>query len=76
VLFAVLVVGALLMVVPVGLSERGAFLAFVAAPLAIVPVRLVLTRTDPPSLVRALIATARLEVVMAVLITLGVWLWS
>jgi 1,4-dihydroxy-2-naphthoate octaprenyltransferase len=74
--FVALVVGALVMVVPVGLSERGAFLAFGAAPLAVVPVWLVLRRRDPPSLVRALVATARLEVVAAVLMTLGVWVWS
>jgi hypothetical protein len=35
------------------------------------PVRLVMTRSDPPSLVAALVGTARLEVVVAVLVALG-----
>jgi len=34
-------------------------------------VRLALTRTDPPSLVAALVGTARLQVVVAVLLTVG-----
>jgi 1,4-dihydroxy-2-naphthoate octaprenyltransferase len=46
-------------------------LALLALPLAARPVRLVLTRTDPPSLVAALVATARLELVFSVLLALG-----
>jgi 1,4-dihydroxy-2-naphthoate octaprenyltransferase len=72
-LFAALVGGAFVMLVPLGLREPGAFVAFAAAPLGIVPIRLVLTRSDPPSLVRALVATARIEVLVAVLIAVGVW---
>jgi hypothetical protein len=40
-------------------------------PLAIAPVRTVLTRREPPALVGALVATARLELVVAVLVTVG-----
>ncbi len=72
-LFVAFVVGAFVMLVPLGLQEPGAFLAFAAVPLAVVPIRLVLTRPDPPSLVRALVATARIEVLIAVLVAVGVW---
>jgi 1,4-dihydroxy-2-naphthoate octaprenyltransferase len=61
------------MLVPLGLAEPGAFVAFAAAPLGLLPIRLVLTRSDPPSLVRALIATARVELLLAVLIAVGLW---
>lgn len=73
VLFVVCHVGAFAAVVPIGIEYAGAFAGLLAAPLAIPPARLVLTRTDPPSLVRALVATARLEVIVAVLVAAGVW---
>jgi hypothetical protein len=38
------------------------------------PVRLVLTRADPPSLVAALVATSKIEVVVAVLLGVGLCL--
>jgi 1,4-dihydroxy-2-naphthoate polyprenyltransferase len=46
-------------------------LALLALPLAARPVRLVLTRPDPPSLVAALVATARLELVFSLLLAAG-----
>jgi 1,4-dihydroxy-2-naphthoate octaprenyltransferase len=52
-------------------SNAWALLALVALPFALQPVRLVLTRTDPPSLVAALVGTARLELVFSVLLALG-----
>jgi 1,4-dihydroxy-2-naphthoate octaprenyltransferase len=52
-------------------SSAWALLALLALPVAVRPVRLVLTRTDPPSLVAALVGTARLEVVFSVLLALG-----
>lgn len=73
VLFAACVVGAFAAVVPIGIEYTGAFVALLAAPVAIEPTRLVLTRADAPSLVRALVATARLEVIVAGLVALGVW---
>ena len=52
-------------------SSAWALLALLALPLAVRPVRLVLTRTDPPSLVAALVGTARLELAFSVLLALG-----
>jgi 1,4-dihydroxy-2-naphthoate octaprenyltransferase len=49
----------------------GALLALLAVPLFVPPLRIVSTRTDPPSLVRALIATARLQLVFSVLLAVG-----
>jgi 1,4-dihydroxy-2-naphthoate octaprenyltransferase len=48
-----------------------ALIALAALPLAVRPVRLVATRRDPPSLVAALVDTARLELVVAVLLSVG-----
>ena len=48
-----------------------ALLALLAAPLAITPVRLVLTRSDPPSLVGALVRTVRYQLVLAALLAVG-----
>jgi 1,4-dihydroxy-2-naphthoate octaprenyltransferase len=73
-LFAACFVGAFAAVVPIGIEYVGAFAGLLAVPLALRPVRLVLTRTDPPSLVRALVSTARLEVIVAALVGVGVWL--
>jgi 1,4-dihydroxy-2-naphthoate octaprenyltransferase len=70
-LFAACIAGAFVAVVAVGVLEPPALIALAAIPLAIVPVRLVATRTDPPSLVAALVGTARLELAVAVLLTLG-----
>jgi 1,4-dihydroxy-2-naphthoate octaprenyltransferase len=72
-LFALCFAGAFAAVVPIGIEYVGAFAGLLALPLAVQPVRLVLTRTDPPSLVQALVATARLEVILAVLVAVGVW---
>jgi 1,4-dihydroxy-2-naphthoate polyprenyltransferase len=70
-LFVGCVAAAFLAVVAVGVLEPPALIAVAAIPLAVPPVRLVATRTDPPSLVAALVGTARLELVVAVLLTLG-----
>ena len=72
-LFVAFMIGAFVMLVPIGIDHPGAFVAFVAAPLGILSIRLVLTRSDPPSLIRALVITARTEVLLAVLVALGVW---
>ncbi|HWC10270.1 MAG TPA: 1,4-dihydroxy-2-naphthoate polyprenyltransferase [Acidimicrobiales bacterium] len=52
----------------------GALLALAAAPLAAGPVRTVATRRDPRSLVAALVGTARLQLVLSVLLAVGLWL--
>ena len=70
-LFAGCITGAFAAVVAVGILEPPAFIGLAAIPLAVRPVRLVATHRDPPSLVAALVGTARLELVVAVLLTIG-----
>jgi 1,4-dihydroxy-2-naphthoate octaprenyltransferase len=65
------VAGAYAAAVAVGVLFPTALIALAALPLAMRPVRLVATRRDPPSLVAALVATARLELVVAVLLSVG-----
>jgi 1,4-dihydroxy-2-naphthoate octaprenyltransferase len=65
------VAGAFVAGAAVGVLYPTAFIALAALPLAMRPVRVVATRRDPPSLVAALVATARLELVVAVLLSLG-----
>ena len=71
VLYAGCVAGAFVAAVAVGVLFPTALIALAALPLAVRPVRVVATRRDPPSLVGALVATARLELVVAVLLSLG-----
>jgi 1,4-dihydroxy-2-naphthoate octaprenyltransferase len=73
-LFAAAYAGSFLSVVAIGITQPWALLGLLALPLAVKPVRLVLTRTDPPSLVAALVATSQLEVVVAVLVSVGLCL--
>jgi 1,4-dihydroxy-2-naphthoate polyprenyltransferase len=70
-LFVACSAGAFLAVAAVGVLYPPALIALAALPLGVQPVRLVLTRRDPPSLVAALVATARLELVVAVLLSVG-----
>ena len=73
-LFAACYVGAFGSVVAIAITQPWALLALAALPLAVTPVRLVLTRSDPPSLIAALVATSRLEVIVAVLLGAGLCL--
>ena len=73
-LFVACYVGAFGAVVAIGITQPWALLALAAVPLAVRPVRLVLTRADPPSLVAALVATSKIEVVVAVLLGVGLCL--
>ena len=66
--------GSFLSVVAIGITQPWALLGLLALPLAVQPVRLVLTASDPPSLVAALIGTSRLELVVAVLVSVGLCL--
>ncbi len=61
----------LLTVVILAPTAPGALLALAAAPLAVPPLRIVAIKTDPPSLVKALIATARLQLVLSALLAVG-----
>jgi 1,4-dihydroxy-2-naphthoate octaprenyltransferase len=74
VLFAACLIGALAAVVGGGVLHPWALLALAAAPLAIAPIRLVRTRSDPPSLVAALLGTVRFQLVLAVLLAAGLWI--
>ena len=71
VLYRASLVLSMLTVVVLAFTAPAALLALAAAPLAVPPLRTVASRIDPPSLVRALIATARLQVVLSALLALG-----
>ena len=58
-------------VVALAFPAPGALLALAAVPLAVPPLRVVATKNDPPSLVRALIATARAQLVFSALLGVG-----
>jgi 1,4-dihydroxy-2-naphthoate octaprenyltransferase len=73
-LFVACYVGSFASVVAIGVTQPLALLGLVALPLAVSPVRVVLTRSDPPSLVGVLVATSRLELVVAVLVGVGLCL--
>ncbi len=59
----------------VGFRRAGPLVALVALPLALGPLRLVSSRSDGPGLIKALVGTARLQLVFGVLLALGLW-WS
>jgi 1,4-dihydroxy-2-naphthoate octaprenyltransferase len=61
-------------IVPIALDAPWALLALAAVPLAIAPCQTVLTAQAPPELVRALIGTARLQLVTATLLAVGLWI--
>jgi len=73
-LFVVVVVAVFVAVALLGLSRPPALLALAAAPLALSPVRLVRRREDGPGLIAALAGTARLQLVLGVLLAAGLWL--
>jgi 1,4-dihydroxy-2-naphthoate octaprenyltransferase len=73
-MFVACYVGSFASVVIIGISQPWALLGLLALPLAVAPVRTILTRTDPPSLVQVLVATSKLEVVVAVLVSVGLCL--
>ena len=70
-LFSLCIAGAFLFVVPICIRAPWAVLGFLAIPLAIQPLHLVLTRDDPPGLVAGLVATVRLTIALAALVSLG-----
>jgi 1,4-dihydroxy-2-naphthoate octaprenyltransferase len=71
VLYAGCLAGALVAVVACGAWHPWALIALAAAPLALAPARLVRTRSDPPSLVAALVRTVRFQLVLAALLAVG-----
>ena len=73
-LFVACYVGAFLAVIAIGITQPWALLGLLALPLAVTPVRTILSRNDPPSLISVLVATSRLELVLAVLVSVGLCL--
>jgi len=65
VVLSALTVGALAPVAP------AALIALAALPLAVAPLRIVSSKTDAPSLVQALVGTARLQLVFSALLAAG-----
>ncbi len=72
-LYAVCTAGAFVAVAAIGASHPWALLGLGAVPFSIVPLRLVMRSGDTPSLVRALVGTARFQVVLAALLSVGLW---
>ena len=73
-LFVACYVGSFASVVAIGVTQPWALLGLIALPLAIAPVRTMLTRSDPPSLIAALVATSKVELVVAALVSVGLCL--
>ena len=70
-LYRTAVVLGLFVAAALAVEAPGALLGLAAAPLAVAPLRIVASEDDPPSLVRALVATARLQLVLCALLALG-----
>ena len=70
-LYRASIVLSLVTVPALALTAPAALLALAAAPLAVPPLRTVASKGDPPSLVTALIATARLQLVFSALLAVG-----
>ena len=66
--------GALVAVAIAAAFEPYALLALLAAPLAVRPVRNVMTRSDPPSLIASLVGTVRFQLALAVLLATAFWI--
>jgi 1,4-dihydroxy-2-naphthoate octaprenyltransferase len=73
-MFVACYIGSFASVVLIGIAQPWALLGLLALPLAVTPVRTILTRQDPPSLVQVLVATSKVEVVVAVLVSVGLCL--
>jgi 1,4-dihydroxy-2-naphthoate polyprenyltransferase len=73
ILYVVCITGAIVAVVACGAFVPSALLAVIALPLAIAPVRAMLTRHDPPGLIAALVGTVRFQLALCVLLAIGLW---
>ncbi|MEX2256758.1 MAG: 1,4-dihydroxy-2-naphthoate polyprenyltransferase, partial [Acidimicrobiia bacterium] len=61
-------------IVPIAVDAPWALLAFATTPLAVIAARTVVVARTPLELVGVLIATARLELLTAVLLSAGLWI--
>jgi 1,4-dihydroxy-2-naphthoate octaprenyltransferase len=73
-LYVASIAGAMIAVVACGAFVASALLAVLALPLAVAPVRAMLTRHDPPGLVAALVGTVRFQLALCALLAVGLWL--
>lgn len=73
-LYETCVVGGLATAAALGGFAPGALVVIAAGPLAARPLRIVASHSDAPSLVAALVATVRLQLVVSALLALGLWL--
>src|SRR5205823_2561946 len=72
-MYVACIAGSMVAVVACGAFVASSLLAILALPLAVAPVRAMLTRHDPPGLVAALIGTVRFQLVLAAFLALGLW---
>jgi 1,4-dihydroxy-2-naphthoate octaprenyltransferase len=72
-LFAAVVAAMFAVAALLGLARPPVLITLVALPLAVAPVRLVRSRSDGPGLIAALGATARLQLAVSLLLTVGLW---
>jgi len=72
-LYVACIAGAMVAVVACGAFVATSLIAVLALPLAVAPVRAMLTRHDPPGLVAALIGTVRFQLALSVLLAIGLW---
>ena len=72
-LYVACIAGAMVAVVACGAFVPAALLAILALPLAVAPVRAMLTRHDPPGLIAALIGTVRFQLALSALLAIGLW---
>jgi 1,4-dihydroxy-2-naphthoate octaprenyltransferase len=73
-LYVASIAGAMVAVVTCGAFVASALLAVLALPLAVAPVRAILTRHDPPGLIVALVGTVRFQLALCALLAVGLWL--
>ncbi len=74
VLYRACALGAFAGILLIGFARPPAWIALLAAPLAVGPLRVVARQRQPAGLIPALAGTARLQLVTSVLLALGLWL--
>lgn len=72
-LYELCIFGTFLAVGVLGAMHGRAFIGVTAGLFALGPLRIVRVRSDAPSLVRALVMTARFQLVLAALLAIGLW---